>query len=96
MNNTNPWKVLCFVCMIILGVWVIYELNNYFEENNIQQYQEGYVNGSQDTLIVIMNKALNCENIPLRYNETVGVNLLDIGCLPKEVLNYLRGDQQNG
>ncbi len=96
-QDPNFWKLLCVLFFIFLMIGVVYLLDDAYRENNIELYQEGYINGTQDTLIVMLNKGLNCETIPLRFNETIGINLIAAECLPEEVIEYLQqGAQQNG
>ncbi len=95
-QDPNFWKLLCVLFFILLVIGVVYFINNQYIESNIKLYNEGYVNGTSDTLLVILDKSLKCEIIPLQYNETIGVNLIAAECLPEEVIEYLQGAQQNG
>ena len=77
-------------CLFVLNI----VLENY-KDNQVLMFQEGYNNGTRDVALILFDKAVKCEAIPLS-NETVGINLIAAECLPEEVIEYLKGRQQNG
>lgn len=95
MSDTNYWKVMCVLFCVLTVILGVYMLDDVYRENNIKLFQEGYVNGSQDTALVLFERAVKCEPITLS-NQTVGVNLIAAECLPPEVIEYLQGRQENG
>lgn len=93
-DDSNFWKLLCILCFIFLVIGVVYVLNNQYLENNVKLFNDGYINGTQDIVLILFNKAVKCETIPIS-NLSVGINLISIECLPEEVIQYLQGTQQN-
>lgn len=108
-KSTDPdyWMFMLILCFVFLVISVVYIIDGQYRQHiintydqgynsgiNINTYNQGYNSGINYTLELMFNKALKCETIDL-FNETLGVNLISIECLPEEVIKYFPEAQQD-
>ncbi len=100
-NQQIDVKTFLFLCVsIALVIALVFIGINYHEQYTDDIRNDGYLAGVNDTSLYYQNfllsQAIDCESIPLNYNENQTLNLVAIECLPQEVIDYLQQGVQNG
>lgn len=84
MENKKLLITLSILLILALGYIGYTELAKYENEENLEIYQYGYLQGNNDTMNYILSIVTQCEPLPLDLENDQTINLIAYECLQEE------------